>query len=478
MHKKQTHQASNQQGAIIVSILIVTMFLTSIIFSLIVLANANLTRARGRVLLLQAQYAAESGADSAIAELNSGNITYAGTPSEIEMFRNTLYRSTYTVNVVDGANDKEKILTATGKVYAPATAATARHSRTIKVTAQRSAATTASSILSRNIIDIQSGVKTLKGKDIYVNDYIHLEKTQTTLIGENITVAGKKTGAGNCSISGVGSLAKPTTFTDPAQTKTKITTAFNNCITPPGNTSNADFDVLPNQNTLAKIHSTYIPWDYYMDSTYQPSAAGCNDWTSGTFPREIPSPGNTKKTHYPDNGDNISIACGNSGDLFLESGQYTIKDHVHLRANMCAATACQPTFYNPDTGAAGLKYVFVEGSINFSGISSAAGSGPIIFVSYGTDPASKASVCPLGGAVYFGNTGKSSAPALFFLAMNGICLDKIKYDPGPALGGISGKNIYVSSNPGTPHDLELDPNFPVGEIPIDLAWRAVRYQRR
>jgi hypothetical protein len=478
MKAPRKHQTGNEQGMVIVSILIVMMFLVSIIFSLIVLANSNLSRARGRVLLLQAQYAAESGADAAIAQLNSGNTSYAGTTSEVEMFKNNMYRSTYTVSVAAGANDKEKIINATGNVYAPKTAATPSQSRTIRVTAQRSSATTASSILSRNIIDVESGVKNIIGKDVYVNGYINMSKNTTNLIAENITVVDKKTGAGNCSIGGTGNLVKPSTFTTPGQTKTKITMGFNNCISPPGNTSNADFDVLPNQSTLSRVHSTLIPWSYYMDSTYQNSAAGCNDWTGGTFPREIPSPGNTKKTHYPDSGSNISTSCGSSGDLYLQSGQYTIKDHVHLRADLCAATACTPTFYNPDSGASGLKYVFVEGSINFDGIKTAAGSGPIVFVSYGTDPASKASVCPLGGAIYLGKNGTTSAPAIFFLALNGICLEKTKYGSDPALGGISGKNIFVSTNPGTPFDLRLDPNFPVDQIPIDLAWRAVRYQRR
>ncbi len=478
MGSSTNRRIEKQEGSIIVSILVVMVFLVTIIFSLIVLANSNLVRARNRVLLLQAQYAAESGADAAIAQLNSGNTSYSGSGAEIQILSNNLYKSTLTVSVTAGTDAKEKIITATGKVYAPSSATVATQSRTIEVLAQRTSSTTSSSIVSRNIMDIQSGVKNIVAKDVYINGYINMNKNTTNLKAENITVVDKNTGASNCSIGGTGNLVKPAVFSNPGQTKTKITMGFNNCISPPGNSSNINFDVLANQTSLTKIQSTFIPWSQYMDSSYQNSAGGCSDWTSGSSPRNIPSTGNTKKTHYPDNSGNISTSCGSSGDLALGSGQYNIRDHVHLRANLCAASACTPTFYNPDSGAFGLKFVFIEGTINFDGIQTAAGSGPIVLVSYGTDPASKTSVCPLGGAIYVGKDGTTSAPAVFLLATNGLCLEKTKFGVDPALGGISGKNIYVATNPGTPFDLRLNPDFPVSEIPVDLAWRAVRYLRK
>ena len=106
-----------------------------------------------------------------------------------------------------------------------------------------------------------------------------------------------------------------------------------------------------------------------------------------------------------------------------------------------------------------------------------AGSGPIAIIVYGADPASKASLCPYGGSVYLGNGGQTNAPALFMLATNGICFDKTKFGVSPAFGGIGGKNIYIATNSGTPFDLRFDPSYPVDQIPTDLAWRAVRYQR-
>lgn len=476
--KRVINKLSSEEGSIIVSILVITLFLTTLIYSLIVLANVNLTRARGRVLLLQAQYAAESGADAAIAILNNTDSSYTGTSgSETIVLTNTQYKATYSTSVTAGSSDKEKIITSMGKVYAPANSTTAKYIRNTEVTVQRTSSTSSSSIVSRNILDVASSVKSVQGIDIVLNNYISLAKNTNKLIAENITVGGKYPDASNCSITGSGSLVKPTSFTHAGQTKTNLTLAYNNCITPPGNSSNTDFTVLANQSSINKIQSTYIPWGQYMDSSYQNSPSGCTDWTSGSFPRNIPSTGNTKKTHYPDSGSNVSTSCGTSGDLSLATGQYTIKDHVHIRANLCAASACTPTFYNPDSGAAGIKFIFVEGSVNFGSVQTAAGSGPIVMVVYGSDPSGISNECPDGGAIHLSNSGNTSAPALYLLAINGLCLDKTKFSTAQALGGVSGKNIYIATNSGTPFDLGLDPTFPSSSIPVDLAWKATRYRR-
>lgn len=465
----------NQQGSIVVSILVVTLFLTSLVFGMMILANSTLVRAKTRVFLLQSQYAAESGADAAIAQLNNGNDSYAGSGSEIQVINSSRYKATFTTSVIAGSNSKEKIITSTGKVYVPATSTTANYIRKIEVVAQRSTTETSSSLLSRNIIDIASGVKNIWATDIYVNGYINMNKNTTNLIAENITVAGKNTGASNCSIGGVGNLLKPTSFSlHPSQTKTNIITAYNNCIDPPGNTTNSNFNVTAN-SSVSTIASTYIPWGQYMDSSY--TSGNCSDWT-GNGTHNIPQSNNSKKTQYPDNGTNVSTSCGTNGNLSL-NGTYNINDNAHVRANLCATSSCSVIFNNPDSS---IKFIFVEGSANFQQLTTSAGSGPIVIVTYGADPNSHGSACPStdGDSIYLGQQGnnKTIAPALYLLAKNGLCVDQTKFDnTNPSLGGLSGKNLYIAANPGNPFDLKLDPNFPVSQIPIDLAWRAVRYRR-
>lgn len=468
--------SKNNQGSVIVSILVITLFLSILVSALIVYATSNLSRSKGRVLTVESQYAAESGADSAIGYLNSDpSASYAGTGgSEITVLSNAQYKATYSTSVAAGSASNEKIITSVGKVYSPANAVTASYIRRIEVVTQRTSDTVGvTGILSRNILEVQSGVKNIYAKDLYINGYINMNKNTTNLVAENITVGGKNTGALNCSIGGTGNLIKPASFTNPAQTKTKLTLAYNNCISPPGNTSNSNFDVFANQNSISTVQSTFIPWSQYMDSSYT-NAGNCNDWTTGASPRQIPSTLNSKKTHYPDSASNVSTSCGTSGDLALGSSQYNITDNVHIRANLCAASGCSPIFYNPTST---TRYVFVEGAVNFNAVTTASGSGPIILIVYGADPASKAASCPYGGAIYLGNTGNTSAPAMYFLANNGLCLDKTKFSTTPALGGLSGKNIYIATNPGTPFDLKLDTTFDSSKVPINLSWHATRYRR-
>jgi hypothetical protein len=206
----------NQDGSIIVSILIISMFLSVMVAAMMVYASSNLSRGKGRVLNLEAQYAAESGADSAIAYLNNDPAaSYSGTGgSELTVLNNSMYKATYSTTVAAGGASNEKVITAIGKVYSPASAATPSYTRRIEVTTQRTSDLVGvTGILSRNIIELQSGVKNVYAKDLYVNGYINTNKNTTNIIAENITVAGKNTGASNCSLGGPGNLLKPAAFT-------------------------------------------------------------------------------------------------------------------------------------------------------------------------------------------------------------------------------------------------------------------------
>lgn len=473
---------STQKGSILVSILVLMIFLSTFIYSLMVYANANLSRSRGRVFNLQAQYAAESAADQAIAYLNAGNNAAATTTSDVTLVTvNNLYKATYSATLSEASpvDGKIKIITAVGKVYVPANSVTPSFTRTIEVVAERTSTSTASSMLSRNIIEVGSAVKNIIAKDVYVNGYIRLNKNSTDFTAEKITVADKNTGASNCSIGGSGNLIKPNTFTDPAKTKTIIRTAYNNCLTPPGNTTNANFDVLANQTNISKVSSTYIPWSQYMDNSYSNSPGGCSDWTTGASPRNIPGTGNSKKTHYPDSSSGVLNSCGTSGNIDLGSNTYNIKNHAHVRANLCTTSACTPTFNNPDPGVANMKFIFIEGRANFDQVKTSAGSGPIVLVIYGADSGTRTSECPIGDSFYLGKTGSQEtiAPALYVLANNGACFDATKFGANPAFGGVAARNIYIATNSGTPFDLKFDITFPTSSIPIDLSWKAVKYRR-
>lgn len=481
---------SDQSGSIIVSILVIMIFLTMTIMSLGVISGSNISRATQRIYLLQAQYAAESGADAVVAYLNSTSGSYPNSGTEKLLFTYApTYRATYKATISDHPTDSnKKNVTSTGYIYQPSTATTPKFTYKIGVTLERSSITTTSSIMSRNSIEVSSSVKGVVAKSLHVNEYLRVNKNTTDITVDNLTVAGKYPDASNCSLSGDGNLVRNTSL--PSGTKAVIKMAYSNCMdNPPGNVSNADFDITANNANLQKVASTYIPWGYKMnnaDNGGNYMNGNCSDWAAAS--PIIPSSGNARKTHYPDNGAGTATAalCGGSGtspaDLSLGSKTYTIKDHTHIRANLCKASSCTPKFINPD--ATIPKFVFVEGIINFERVTvDNTSPGEIIFISYSTSQTIPGSnQCPSNSAaIRLGKDGSNSllAPKAYFIATNGmLCIDQTKFDTGvKSLGGLSGKDIYLSSNSGATYEIEFNPQFPVSTIPLDLAWRAANVKR-
>lgn len=491
-----------ESGSILVSILVIMIFLTMTVLSLAVVSQTNLTRAAQRIYLLQAQYAAESGADVVVAYLNSSAGSYAASGTEKELFTYAPnYRATYQATVVNDPSDaNKKTVQSIGRVYQPATAATPRHTYKLNVKLERSSMAFTSSIVSRNSVEIASSVKAVIAQTLFVNEYVRANKNTSEVEINDLTIAGKYPDGGNCSLSGAGSLLRSPDL--PAGTKAKLRMAHHNCMdNPPGDTSNADFDITANDSTLQKIASIYIPWSFKMnnsDGGGEYTNGSCSDWTAAS--PTIPSSGNDRKTHYPssDAGTVPASQCAGTGsapaDLNLGTKTYTIKDHVHIRANLCKAVACKPTFVNPDPGT--TKFVFVEGVINFENVYVSNGTGypnagtppttspgNIVFISYSTSQSLQDSKqCPSNSAaIRIGKDGSNSifAPNAYFIATNGmLCVDQTKFTTGvSSLGGISGKDIYISSNSGATFELTFNPEFPLNSVPLDLSWRATNVKR-
>lgn len=487
MHRNHPQRNS---GSILVTVLIIMAVASITLVSLYSLATLNLQRASQRLFILQAQYSAESGADAGISRLNSGNLTpysysaSAGQPgSETLVLQNgSMFRTTYQTMLQSTADPNTILITSIGRVYSPASATNASYLKKVRITAKRSSGSVGSSIVSRNIVEIASSVKNVTAKDLYVNNYIQTDKNVNVLTVQNVTVGGNDATAGKCSIAGPGKLQQPSSYTNPGQTTTVLNLAYNNCISAgslldsTGASNPSAFTIKTNQTNVTQIQSTNIPWNYVMDSSYVAAPAGCNDWVGSTI--TIPSTAGSHATHYPDTGSGVSSSCGSSGTINLGTATVTINDNAHLRANLCSSSSpCSPTFNNP-TGS--MKYVFVEGTLAFDAITTAPGSAPIVFVVYGTDPSALSGTCPLGGAAYLDKTASSqiNAPAAYIIAVNGgFCANGTKFGSSKALGGVSGKNIYIATSSGTPFDLSFDPSFPVSQIPINLSWKAATYEQ-
>lgn len=481
---------NKESGSILVSILVIMIFLTMTVMSLAVVSQTNITRANQRIYLLQAQYAAESGADAVVAYLNSSSGAYTASGTEKLLYTYAPnYRATYQATVTDDPADaNKKSVHSIGRVYQPATATSPRFTYKINVKLERSSIAFTSSIVSRNSVEVASSVKAVVAKSLFVNEYVRVNKNTTNITIDDLTIAGRYPDGNNCSLSGSGNLVRNSSL--PSGTKAKLHMAYSNCMdSTPGNTSDANFDITANDSSLQKIASIYIPWGYKMnnsDGGGNYTNGSCSDWTSAS--PTIPSSGNARKTHYPDSGAGTvaSSACGGSGsapaDLNLGSKTYTITDHAHIRANLCKSFNCTPKFINPDANKP--KFIFVEGVINFERVTVDSSSpGDVIFISYSTSQTiSGSKQCPSNSAaIRLGKDGSNSllAPNAYFVATNGmLCVDQTKFDTGvQSLGGISGKDIYLSSNSGATFELTFDPEFPLSSIPLDLSWRASNVKR-
>ena len=481
---------TSERGSIIVSILVIVLFLAMTVMSLAVVSQTNIDRAYQRIYSLQAQYAAESGADAVVAYLNSSAGDYADSGIEKNLFAyDSKYRATFQATLADDPlNANKKTVDSVGRVYVPATATSPRYTYKIKVVIDRSSITSTSSIVSRNSVEVASSVKGVIAKSLYVNEYLRAHKNTTDIMIDNLTIAGKYPDATTCSLLGDGNLVRSPDL--PSGTKATLRMSFSNCMdVPPGDTSNTDFDITANDSSLQKIASIYIPWSYKMNNSDGGGAyanGSCSDWLA--LSPVIPSTGNARKTHYPDTGAGTatSSACGGSGstpaDISLGNKTVTVNDHVHLRANLCKASSCTPTFINPD--ADNPKFIFVEGVINFERLTVDDSSpGTIVFISYSTSQTLSASKqCPSNAAaIRLGKDGANNllAPKAYLIATNGmLCVDQTKFGENvKSLGGISGKDLYLSSNSGTNFSLTFDPDFPLTSIPLDLSWRASNVKR-
>lgn len=117
--------------AILLSIMVVTTILILTITSRTIANYQSATYQNSRT---NAQFAADSGLDVGISELNADS-DYTGTGGEVELLNNSDLRTTYEIVVDNGATSDKKIITSTGKAYVPSSSTTPRATRTFQLEA-------------------------------------------------------------------------------------------------------------------------------------------------------------------------------------------------------------------------------------------------------------------------------------------------------------------------------------------------------
>ncbi len=123
----------DNRGVILVGALITMSFFMVVTLSIIEFSVNHYAATRRSLVSYNALSAAEAGADYFLQQINKG-ASYTGTNGEFTFYSDNIRgKGTYQTTIVDGSVDREKIITSTGRIYLPATAATPLVTRKIKV---------------------------------------------------------------------------------------------------------------------------------------------------------------------------------------------------------------------------------------------------------------------------------------------------------------------------------------------------------
>ena len=135
----RTQVSAKDNGFILVTIMLLTAFVFVVSLSTSQLAVSNLRAANLETFRINAQFAADAGADISLYNINQGlasGTEWTGTGgSEVTVADETSYKTTYkaTVTNTEINNLDRKILKVTGRTYSPKTSATAVSSRTYTI---------------------------------------------------------------------------------------------------------------------------------------------------------------------------------------------------------------------------------------------------------------------------------------------------------------------------------------------------------
>lgn len=161
----------NAKGFIVPTILISVFFIITVSVAVLSLSVANNQNASGEVYRVNAQFAADSGLDVAVRNINADE-AWAG-ETETTLFEDTKMKATYQTTVVAGATADKKTIKTTGRVYSPANATTPKVTRIyeLDVEAITSGIGPSSVVSGVGGLIVNSNAK-ISGGDVYVNGKI------------------------------------------------------------------------------------------------------------------------------------------------------------------------------------------------------------------------------------------------------------------------------------------------------------------
>lgn len=180
---KRLTRTNNDQGLVLVTIILVAGAFLTIGIALISVATTQYTTTRNKTLSTNALLVAEAGIEQSIKQLNADD-NFAGYTTTQEFFNNpTQGKGTFATAITASPGDPNaKIITSTGKVYRSATASTPTSTRIVKVTVVGTSSQ-GYSVHSGPGGIILGGAASILNSDVYANGFIKM--TGGSRIGTN-----------------------------------------------------------------------------------------------------------------------------------------------------------------------------------------------------------------------------------------------------------------------------------------------------
>lgn len=311
----KTNTRQPQQGFIIASLLVLIMVVSVLLLTINSTAIANFQSSRLENSRVNAQFAADSGLDQGIYELNMDS-EWTGTADEAELFNDGAIRTTYEIIVSDSTDENRKVIRSIGRTYEPASNTEPKATRIFELEAE--AVTTGVGPGS-----VVSGVGGL------------ILRNNARITGGDVIVNGTVTLNNNAQIG---------LSTNPVN----LRVAHQSCPTPP----NASYpQVCTSGNPISNGGIIYA------DVQAQNQTNGSNMFSPGLTSSSfdpIPVPGYDRPAHkaavsvsYPPN--NANVSCGNNQTK-------TWPANVRITGNVSLGNGCTVTLSGD---------VWIEGSLSF-----------------------------------------------------------------------------------------------------------------
>jgi hypothetical protein len=126
------HHSRQQKGFVLISILLTSLFVLAAGAATAQLASNNYRASIVEQYRVNTQFAVDAGIDSAVQQIND-NDTWSGTGGETTLYDTGSFKTTYQTVVTNDSDPLKKLVTVTGRSYAPSTSTTPRVERTYQV---------------------------------------------------------------------------------------------------------------------------------------------------------------------------------------------------------------------------------------------------------------------------------------------------------------------------------------------------------